>query len=125
MASFDGFNPIIKQNDDKSIIPNISNDNLLKHLVSIYPTSPVPGRRSITIQDSNKSLAEHETNSFLIIIPVIADSKTNWSHLLDEKFSSTDLRYIHDLLKVLDDEKTEQRIRDFFSEETNKSVLSD
>ncbi|CAM2699888.1 unnamed protein product [Rotaria socialis] len=125
MASFDGVNPIIKQNDDKSIIPNISYDNLLKHLVSIYPTSPVPGRRWITIQGSDRNLMEHKNNSFLTLIPVIADSKTKWSHLLDEKFSSTDLRYIADLLKALDDEKTEQRIRNFSSEETNKSVLSD
>jgi hypothetical protein len=98
----------------------------LKHLISISPTGPVSARRSSTIQDPNssKNLTKHESNSFLILIPIVADSKTKCRRLFDSTFSPDDLQHISELLIELKKERTNQRILNFASK-TNASPSSD
>ncbi|CAF1632305.1 unnamed protein product [Adineta ricciae] len=134
MATFEGVNPMTRQNDDKSIVDNVSFTNLLKHLVSISPTPPIPGRRSLKIEcfNSNNELNEYKMNSYLVLIPIQAKPKTKWTDLFNGSFSSDDLHYIQELLSELEKERLElekervaQDIVNFSSKQASSPSTSD
>jgi hypothetical protein len=87
----------------------------------------VPERRALTIVnlDSNKKLTDHQNNSFLILIPVIADSKSKWTHLFDAEFPPHDLQYIREILRDLQVKREAKMITVFSKKETNESTKSD
>ena len=129
MATFNGINPMVKQRDGGSIIPNVPFDTLLKHLVSIFPTSSIAGRRSINmkfIDSSNERRTEHQENFFLILAPVIINGKDRCGRKYDGFFSKEDLCYIRQLLSELDEEKFRNKVsnRDLPSQ-TIQTVSSD
>lgn len=126
MTKFNGINPTIKQNDNQSIVANVSHENLLKHLLSIYPTDPLPDRRSITIEYSQqtKTPIEHENNCFLVLIPLVADRRSKWCRQFDGAIPPNDLRYIGERLIELEKEKVERKIANLVSEKMNLSSSS-
>lgn len=113
MATFNGINPMVKQGDGGSIIPNVPFETLLKHLVSIFPTSSIPGRRSINmefIDSSNERRTEHQENLFLILAPVFINTKDLWGRKYDGFFSNEDLCYIRQLLNELEEERFRNKV---------------
>ena len=68
-TTFDRKNPMEDEADRKLILPNVTKENLLKHLISIHPTTSVPDRRSIHIDgvSRSQSLTKTPTDSFSYI----------------------------------------------------------
>ena len=87
----------------------------------------MPERRALTIvnSSSNNKLTDHQNNSFLILIPVIADSTSEWTHLFDDEFSLHDFQYIREILRDLQVKREGKMITVFSKKETNESPKSD
>jgi hypothetical protein len=130
------------------------NEQLLKHLILIHPTPPVPSRRAISIQDSTTlkkgfcidrfcfksqntrwfriapfsqyiGSTDKDNNSFIIVILILVGSSTVWSDLEDGIFSPDNQRYTNQLLIQLDDERKETMISIFSSIKTDQSSSND
>lgn len=108
MTSFNGKSPMGEPNDPQTVVSNMSNQSLIKHLVSISPTPPTPGRRCINIQRSpNTKPPNHPNNCFLILMPVKIQIQPGmvWPVPLDDLIPRDDLLYINDLLTELEHER--------------------
>ena len=117
MTSFDGQSPFqgSTTNDENNTIYNVSNDKLLKYLIPINPTPPVPDRRTLTLQGPPFKHIDKKDRTFLILNPVPARSKTVWPEPHEAIFSPDDLEYINQLLVKLDEERRQAMILDFSS----------
>ena len=97
------------------MISTLPNEILLRYIVSINPTTPVPDRRAITIKhrSSLHNYQKYEFNSFLILIPTPVKPSTDWSRMIEATFPPEDLDYIDTLMSGIAREKRQQMISAF------------
>lgn len=123
LTSFNGVNPLNGTDDGPSIVPNVSKKQLLDHLISIEPTPPLPGGRSIRLETtiSSQKSNKYSHNSFLVLIPVSPKENTDWSKRFNGKFAADDLRYIRQRLVRLEDQTMDKLIDQLINSEKNQS----
>ncbi|CAF1609584.1 unnamed protein product, partial [Rotaria magnacalcarata] len=110
LATFVGKDP----NDD-DVLPELSREYLMKYLLSIHPTPPSPGRRSIklTIPLSMTPNLGEQINSYIILKLISVSEETVWSHTVDEYFSMGEMLYINDIVAELNKQETNRFIEKY------------
>ncbi|CAF1641485.1 unnamed protein product, partial [Didymodactylos carnosus] len=99
--------------NDTVVLPLLSWEDLLKQLVSIHATPPLPGLPSITLKTPPSITPTHpiQHNNYLILILVRIPEDTTWCRPLVEYFSTEDMLYINDLLTELTREEQANLLR--------------
>ncbi|CAF1953680.1 unnamed protein product, partial [Rotaria magnacalcarata] len=101
--------------NDDDVLPELSREYLMKYLLSIHPTPPSPGRRSIklTIPLSMTPNLGEQINSYIILKLISVSEETVWSHTVDEYFSMGGMLYINDIVAELNKQETNRFIEKY------------
>lgn len=81
------------------VLPQLSRENLLKYTLSIHPSPPLYGRRSVKITSSQSpSYFNPSEKSYIILKPIIVSLKEQWPNPLPDYIDDDEILYIRDTL---------------------------
>ena len=121
LTTFNHTDPMKADSNGKSIIPNLTPDQLAKRLVAIGPTKPLIGRPSISFDRPPPigDLVVLQENHYLILIPIRITKKIDWVPPSEAIFSCTDLLTINKLIADLQNEQIQEEEIEFYKEKLN------
>lgn len=89
-------------NTNTTVLPQLTRNDVFKHILSIYPTPPVFGRKSIQIKSTcSSTYFTHQDKHYLILKPISISSGTKWAHAIPDFIDPNDLLYISQIIYEL------------------------
>jgi hypothetical protein len=99
ITRFHGHDPASTDTNATIVLPELTRNDVFKHILSIYPNPPVFGRNSIKIKSICPSTYfTPKDKHYLILKPISISSGAKWSNPIPDFVESHELHYISQVI---------------------------